>query len=230
MDKKKKTAVTIVMTCILILIMAIVIMYRIKENSSKDYTKYEGQSNRETVTIQSSKIGLQRKDIEKIWSDSELEGNKQEKEFYRFEFPMYRGESVEQVFSLYFRFYVSCDDGEYYLDPRIIFGGFYNVSDIKDDKITKEFTISSGKDSLKFNIFKDEKKSADDGNTYNAMAFSAENIDEFEKIIKGKKINLKITLDKKEFTFSLTKDEKKKLRSLISDYKKLEEKVCEEKQ
>ena len=38
-------------------------------------------------------------------------------------------------------------------------------------KISKEFTILSDKESLKFNIFKDEKKSADDGNTYNAMAF-----------------------------------------------------------
>ena len=127
MDKRKKTAVTIVMTCILILIMALVIMYRIKENNSKDYTKYENQNTKETSTIQSSKIGLQRKDIEKIWNDSALEGNRQGKEFYRFEFPMYRGESVEEVFSLYFRFYVSCEDGEYYLDPRIIFGGFYNV-------------------------------------------------------------------------------------------------------
>ena len=106
MDKRKKTAVTIVMTCILILIMALVIMYRIKENNSKDYTKYENQSTKETSTIQSSKIGLQRKDIEKIWNDSALEGNRQEKKFYRFEFPKYRGESVEEVFSLYFRFYV----------------------------------------------------------------------------------------------------------------------------
>ena len=71
MDKRKKTAVTIVMTCILILIMALVIMYRIKENNSKDYTKYENQNTKETSTIQSSKIGLQRKDIEKIWNDSE---------------------------------------------------------------------------------------------------------------------------------------------------------------
>ena len=227
MDKKKKTTVTIVMTCILILIMALVIVYRIKENSNKDYTKYENRSTKETVTIQSSKIGLQRKDIEKIWNDSALEGNRQEKEFYRFEFPMYRGESVEEVFSLYFRFYVSCEDGEYYLDPRIIFGGFYNVSDIKDDKISKEFTISSDKGSLKFNIFKDEKKSADDGNTYNAMAFSTENIDEFEKIIKGKNVKLKVTLDNREFVFTLNKDEKKRMHSLISDYKKLQEKVCD---
>lgn len=65
MDKRKKTAVTIFMTCILILIMALVIMYRIKENNSKDYTKYENQNTKETSTIQSSKIGLQRKDIEK---------------------------------------------------------------------------------------------------------------------------------------------------------------------
>ena len=57
MDKRKKTAVTIVMTCILILIMALVIMYRIKENNSKDYTKYENQNTKETSTIQSSKIG-----------------------------------------------------------------------------------------------------------------------------------------------------------------------------
>lgn len=230
MDKRKKTAVTIVMTCILILIMALVIMYRIKENNSKDYTKYENQNTKETSTIQSSKIGLQRKDIEKIWNDSALEENRQEKEFYRFEFPMYRGESVEEVFSLYFRFYVSCEDGEYYLDPRIIFGGFYNVSDIKDDKISKEFTILSDKESLKFNIFKDEKKSADDGNTYNAMAFSTENIDEFEKIVKSKNVNIKITLDNRKFVFDLGKDEKKKLHSLISDYKKLEEKVCDDKQ
>ena len=62
MDKRKKTAVTIVMTCILILIMALVIMYRIKENNSKDYTKYENQNTKETSTIQSSKIGLQRKE------------------------------------------------------------------------------------------------------------------------------------------------------------------------
>ena len=40
MDKRKKTAVTIVMTCILILIMALVIMYRIKENNNRDKTPF----------------------------------------------------------------------------------------------------------------------------------------------------------------------------------------------
>ena len=123
-----------------------------------------------------------------------------------------------------------CIRDRYYLDTRIIFGGFYNVSDIKDDKISKEFTILSDKESLKFNIFTDEKKSADDGNTYNAMAFSKENIDEFEKIVKSKNVNIKITLDNRKFVFDLGKDEKKKLHSLISDYKKLEEKVCDDKQ
>ena len=62
------------------------------------------------------------------------------------------------------------------------------------------------------------------------MAFSTENIDEFEKIIKSKNVNIKITLDNRKFTFNLNKDEKKKLRSLISDYKKLEEKVCDDEQ
>ena len=55
-------------------------------------------------------------------------------------------------------------------------------------------------------------------------------IDEFEKIVKSKNVNIKITLDNRKFVFDLGKDEKKKLHSLISDYKKLEEKVCDDKQ
>ena len=62
------------------------------------------------------------------------------------------------------------------------------------------------------------------------MVFSTENIDEFEKIVKSKNVNIKITLDNRKFVFDLGKDEKKKLHSLISDYKKLEEKVCDDKQ
>ena len=62
------------------------------------------------------------------------------------------------------------------------------------------------------------------------MAFSTENIDEFEKIVKSKNVNIKITLDNRKFVFDLDKVEKKKLRSLISDYKKLEEKVSDDKQ
>lgn len=216
-------SITIFMSCLILLVSIIIIIVKINSNHIPDYTVFEKGQTDETVTIQSEKIGLDTQTIEKIWNNSSLEGNKKDKSYYRFEFPVYRGESENEAFSLFFRFYVSCEDGENYLDPRVIFGGYYNISDMSDDDtIRKNFVITSGKEELQFEIFKDEKKEAQDGNAYSMMAFSTNKISELEKICEKKKISLIITLDEKEYKYKLTEEERKKLKALVSNYVNLQ--------
>jgi hypothetical protein len=210
------------MTCLILVISIIIIIIRVYINQVPNDTIFNHENANELLTIQSQKIDLDTRTVEQIWQDSDLEGNKKESTYYRFEFPIHRGDSEEQAFSLYFRFYVSCEDGENYLDPRIIFGGYYNITEISEDgAVAKSFSIASGEKVLKFNIFKDEKKEAQDGNTYNMMAFSTSNISDLEQISNSSKISIIITLDEKEYRYNLTKDERKKLKKLVLCYTNL---------
>lgn len=221
-------SITIFMSCLILIVSIIIIVVKINNSHTPDYTVSDNGQTKETVTIQSQKIVLDTQTIEEIWNDSSLEGNKKDKSYYRFEFPIYRGESENEAFSLFFRFYVSCEDGENYLDPRVVFGGYYNISKIaEEEKVSKTFVIASGKKELKFDIFKDEKKEDQDGNAYNMMVFSTNNISELEKICKKKKINLKITLNEKEYQYKLTQEERKKLNVLVSSYVKLQKETSD---
>ena len=214
MKETSKKSIVIFTTSIVIIVLAIIIVLNMN-----GYFAGKNNEIKETVTIQSKKISLDIEKIEAIWNDSKLEGNKKEIAYYRFEFPMYRGESEKEAFSLYFRFYVVCEEGENYLDQRIIFGGYYNIADLaEDNKINKKFSISSGKNEMSFDIFKDEKKKFEDGNSYNMMAFSTVDVEKLQEIAGNKNVKIKITLGDKEYEYKLKKEERNKLKALVVKY------------
>lgn len=217
MKNLSRKGITILMTCMLIIVSIIVIILKVNDANISD------NRNSETATVQGKKMNLDTASVEKIWKDSGLEGNKKDNTYFRFEFPMYRGENAKEVFSLFFRFYVSCEDGENYLDSRIIFGGYYNIEGLSPNKeIGKTFSISSGDEKLKFNIFKDEEVKAQDGNSYSTMAFATEDISILEKMTDNKKISINISLDNKQYSYKLNKNERKNFKTLILNYSKLQ--------